>query len=131
MGHQDRYPGAGAAGPGAEGNSGIFVGGNNTGAIASGHARATQVTYRSDDNALEMIDRLLRKLEAEAGALEGEQAEDVVDEVHQLHTEIHRRRPNAESIRSTLSRLTAAAGSTATLLATADQIKDLIGTLVH
>ncbi len=93
-----------------------------------------QVNYGAgagDQDPLEMIDRLLQKLETDAGALEGEQAEDVVDEVHQLHTEMHRRRPNAASIRNTLSRLTAAASSAATLLATVDQIKDLIGTLVH
>jgi hypothetical protein len=132
---------ANSAGPGPGVNKGIYMAGGTIGAAVVGKnakvKRVKQVNYgtgASDPDPLEMIDRLLQKLETDAGALEGEQAEqaeDVVDEVHQLHTEMHRRRPNAESIRNTLSRLTAAAGSAATLLATVDQIKDLIGTLVH
>lgn len=129
---------ASSAGPGPGVNKGIYMAGGTIGAAVVGkNAKVKgvkQVNYGTgagDPDPLEMIDRLLQKLQTDAGALEGEQAEDVVDEVHQLHTEMHRRRPNAESIRHTLSRLTAAAGSAATLLATVDQIKDLIGTLVH
>ena len=78
-----------------------------------------------------MIDRLLRKLAADAERLEGEQAEDVLDDAQRLHTEVHSRRPSAESIRAMLSRLTTATSSTASLLATVEQIKELISAILH
>jgi len=132
MNQQGENPGAGSAGPGAGVNRGIIISGGNSGAVATGHARATAVTYSSDSgDPLEMIDRLLQQLEADAAMLEGEQAEDVIDDAHRLHTEVHSRRPSAESVRGLLSRLTKAAGSTATLLATVDQIKDLVTVLLH
>lgn len=124
---QGRYPGAEF-----ESNSGVYIGGDNSGTAAAGHARVTQVTYGSQTgDPLEMIDRLLRKLEADANALGGERAEDVADEVQQLHTDLHRHKRNPEGIRSTLSRLTAAATSAAPLLATVNQITDLIAKLAH
>jgi hypothetical protein len=130
MDQQGRLPGAGATGP--EVNSGIYVGGN-VGALATGkHGQATQVTYGSGTgDPLEMIDRLLRKLEADAGVLAGEQGEDIVDDVQRLHTEVHSRRPRAESIRVMLSRLTSATSSTAALLATVEQIKELVSAILH
>lgn len=132
MGQQERYPGAGAGEPGVGTNRGIFIGGGNSGIVASGHARVTQVTHGSKDgDPLEMIDRLLRKLEADANALAGEQADDVIDDVHRLGTEVHRRKLSAENILAALSRLKTAAASSAALLATVDQIKDLITVILH
>ncbi len=122
--------GADAAGP--EVNSDIYIGGN-VGAFATGdHAQATQNIYGSDSgDPLEMIDRLLRKLEADASMLDGQQAEDVVDDVQRLHAEVHSRRPSAESIRAIFSRLTMATGSTAALLANVEQIRQLVGAILH
>jgi hypothetical protein len=130
MDQQDRYPGAEAAG---SGTSNEFHIGGSVGAIATGpHGEATGTVYSSGaDDPLEMIDRLLRKLEADAGMLEGEQAEDVLDDVQRLHTEVHSRRPRAESIRLMLSRLTKATSSTAALLATVEQIKELVSAILH
>jgi hypothetical protein len=130
MDQQDRYPGAEAAG---SGTSYEFHIGGSVGAIATGpHGEATGTVYSSGaDDPLEMIDRLLRKLEADAGMLEGEQAEDVLDDVQRLHTEVHSRRPRAESIRLMLSRLTTATSSTAALLATVEQIKELVSAILH
>ena len=110
----------------------VHIGGN-VGAIATGqYGHATGNVYASSaGDALEMIDRLLRQLEADAGMLEGEQAEEVLDDVQRLHTEIHSRRPRAESIRLMLSRLTAAASSTAALLGTVEQIKELVSAITH
>lgn len=129
MEQQDKYPGAG---PGSKAGDEFHIKGN-VGAIATGqYGQATGTVYGSAaDDPLEIIDRLLRKLEADAGVLEGEQAEDVLDDVQRLHTEVHSRRPSAESIRHLLSRLTKATSSTAALLATVDQIKDLISAILH
>jgi hypothetical protein len=130
MDQQGGHPGAGATGP--EVNHGVYIGGN-VGAFATGeHGQATQITYGSDaGDPLELIDRLLRKLQADASMLEGEQAENVLDDVQRLHTEVHSRRPSAESIRIMLSRLTKAASSTAALLASVEQVKELISALLH
>jgi hypothetical protein len=130
MDQQNRYPGAGTAGSGV-GNE--FHIGGDVGAIATGqYGQATGNVYGSGaGDPLGMIDRLLRKLEADAGMLEGEQAEDVLDDVQRLHTEVHSRRPSAESIRLMLSRLTKATSSTAAMLATVEQIKELVLAILH
>ena len=131
MDHQDRYPGGAAEGPRASNEFNID---GNVGAIATGqYGQATgnvNVSAGGGDP-LEMIDRLLRKLEADAGTLDGEQAEDVLDDAKRLHTEVHSRRPSAEGIRALLARLTTATGSTATLLATVEQIKELVSAILH
>jgi hypothetical protein len=129
MEQQDRYPGTGTgSGAGSE-----FHIDGNVGAIATGqYGQATGTVYGSAaGDPLEIIDRLLRKLEADAGMLGGEQAEDVLDDAQRLHTEVHSRRPSGESIRLLLSRLTKATSSTAALLATVEQIKDLISAILH
>ncbi len=130
MDQQRRYPGADAE---ESGVSSEFHIGGDVGAIATGqYGQATQNVYGSGTgDPLEMIDRLLRKLEADAGLLEGEQAEDVVDDAQRLHTEVHSRRPRVESIRVMLSRLTSATSSTAALLATVEQIKELVSAILH
>ena len=130
MDQQDRYPDPGAAGSGA---SNEFHIGGNVGAIATGqYGQATGNVYGAGaGDPLEMIDRLLRKLQTDAGVLEGEQADDVLDDVQRLHTEVHSRRPSAERIRLMLSRLTSATSSTAALLATVEQIKELVSAILH
>jgi hypothetical protein len=132
MEHRDSSA-VGPPGPESGANRGIYMTGGTIGAVALGKgAKAKQMNYgAAASDPLEMIDRLLSKLEAEAVILEGEQAEDVIDDVQRLHTEVHSRRPSAEGIRSMLSRLTKATSSTATLLATVDQIKDLVTVLLH
>jgi hypothetical protein len=130
MDQQDEYPGADPEG--SRGSNEFHIGGN-VGAIATGQfGQATGNVYGAGaGDPLEMIDRLLRKLEADAGMLEGEQAEDVRDDVQRLHTEVHNRRPSVESIRVMLSRLTKATSSTAALLATVEQIKEVISAILH
>jgi hypothetical protein len=110
----------------------IHIGGN-VGAFATGkYGQATQNTYgASADDPLETIDRLLRKLAADAGRLESEQAEDIVDDAQRLHTEVHSRKPNAESIRVMLSRLHTATSSTAALLSVVEQIRELVSAILH
>lgn len=129
---QGRYPEASGPGPELGVNNGIYIRGD-VGALATGdHGQATQSNHGpSGGDALEMIDRLLRKLEADAGALGGEQAEDVIDDARRLHTEVHSRKLSVANIRAVLSRLSTATTSTATLLATVDQIKDLVTALLH
>ena len=130
MDQKGKYPGADAEESGV--GSDFHIAGD-VGAIATGkYGQATQNSYGSvAGDPMEMIDRLLRKLEADAGTLEGEQAGDVVDDVQRLHTEVHSRRPSAESIRVMLSRLTSATSSTAALLATVEQIKELVSAILH
>ena len=129
MDQQDSYQGADTG----SGASNEFHIDGNVGAIATGqYGQATGNVYGSAaGDSLEIIDRLLRKLAADAGQLEGEQAEDVLDDTQRLHTEVHSRRPSAESIRVMLSRLTTATSSTASLLATVEQIKELISAILH
>ncbi len=106
----------------------------NVGAIATGQfGQATGTVHSSaSDDPLEMLDRLLSKLKADAGGLlEGEQAEEILDDAERLHTEVHSRRPKADIIRLVLSRLTKTAGSAAALLATVDQIKDLVSAILN
>ena len=124
--------GSDASGPEFRVNHGLYIRGD-VGALATGdHGQATQITYGSGTaDPLELIDQLLRKLEADASALRSDEAEDVIDDAHRLRTEVHSRKLNAENIRAVLSRLSTAATSTATLLATVDQIKDLITVLLH
>jgi hypothetical protein len=129
----DQHDGHYSAGTDGSRDSNEFHIDGNVGAIATGqYGQATGNVYSSGaGDPLEMIDRLLRKLEADAGTLEGEQAEDVLDDVQRMHTEVHSRRPNAESIRAMLSRLTKATSSSAALLATVEQIKELIAAILH
>ncbi|MGD0244827.1 MAG: hypothetical protein ABSB59_31490 [Streptosporangiaceae bacterium] len=126
---QDRYPDAGAG----SGASSEFHISGSVGAIATGsHGQATGNVYgAAASDPLALIDGLLRKLEADAGQLEGEQAGEVLDDVQRLHTEIHSRRPRAESIRLMLSRLTTATSSTAALLASVEQVKELVSAILH
>lgn len=130
MDQQDRDLGPDSEGPRVSNEFRIT---GNVGAIATGqHGQATGNVYDSGaSDPLEMIDRLLRKLEADAGMLEAEQAEEVLDDVQRLHTEVHSRKPSVEGIRVMLSRLTKATSSTAALLATVEQIKELVSAILH
>ncbi len=108
--------------------------GGNVGAIATGqYGQATgSVNVSGAGDPLEAIDRLLRKLEADAGRhLPEEQAGDLADDVRRLHAEVHSRKRSAETIRGLLSRLAATAGSATALLATVEQIKELVLAIVH
>ena len=110
-------------------NSGVYIsGGNVSGPVAAGRgARAIQFNAP----AVARIEVLLGELETEARTLVPAQADDVSDDVERLRAEVRHRRPSAESARLILGRLTQAAAGTATLLAKVDQIKDLIGQLLH
>lgn len=105
----------------------------NVGAIATGqYGQATGNVYISGaDDPLEMIDRLLRKLAADVGMLDAERAEDLIDDAKRLHTEVHSHKPSARGINALLARLTTATSSTATLLATVEQIKELVSAILH
>ena len=130
MDQRDGYPGADAEGPHA---SNEFHIAGNVGAIATGqHGQATGNVYVSGtDDPLEMIDRLLRKLEADAVMLDSERAEEVIDDAKRLHTEVHSHKPSAAGIRAVLGRLATATSSTATLLATVEQIRELVSAILH
>ena len=129
MDQRDSYADAGS---GPAGSNEFHIGGN-VGAIATGqYGQATGNVYGSAaGDQLEMIDQLLRKLQADAGQLGDDQAADVLDDAQRLHTEVHSRRPSAESIRLMLARLAKATSSTASLLATVEQIKDLVSAILH
>lgn len=129
MPQPDEYPGPSAAEPGRVINTGIYIsGGSVSGPVGAGdRARAIQVTQGANaGDALARIDRLLRELEAGASVLEDKQAEAVIDDAQRLHAEAHHRRPNADMIGQLLARLTARVSSAAALLATVEQVKELI-----
>jgi hypothetical protein len=130
MDHQDGNPRADSGGPPTSNEFHIT---GNVGAIATGpHGQATGYVYSSGGvDPLELIDQLLSKLAADASLLPADQADEVRDDVQRLHTEVHSRRPSAESIRTMISRLTNAASSTAALLASVEQIRDLVTAILH
>lgn len=112
-------------------NSGVYItGGNVSGPVAAGrNARATQNNTQAP--AVVRIEALLSELETETRALLPGRAEEVSEDVDRVRDEIKRRRPSADSIRLVLGRLSTAVAGTTTLLTKVDQIKDLIGLLVH
>jgi hypothetical protein len=108
--------------------------GGNIGAVATGdHGQATgTVNVSGAGDPLEAIDRLLRKLEADAGQhLQEEQARDVADDARRLHAEVHSRKPSMERLRDLLASITATAGSATALLAVVDQVKELVLAIAH
>jgi hypothetical protein len=130
MDQRDGYPGTDAEGPQA---SNEFHIDGNVGAIATGqYGQASGNVYVSGaDDPLEMIDRLLRKLQADAGMLDGERAEELIDNAERLRTEVHSHKPSGASVRALLARLTTATSSTAALLATVEQIRELVSAILH
>ncbi len=98
MNQQGRSPGDDASGPEFGVNNGLYIRGD-VGALATGdHGQATQITYGSNTtDPLEIIERLLGKLEADASTLDSDAAEDVIDDAHRLHTEVHSRKLSAET----------------------------------
>lgn len=112
-------------------NSGVYIaGGNVSGPVAAGR-NAQAIQNNTQAPAVVRIEVLLGELETEARTLLPAHAEDVSDDVSRLREEVKRRRPSADSLRMILGRLSGAVAGTATLLAKVDQIKDLIGPLVH
>jgi hypothetical protein len=124
-----------SAPPRAPVNSGVYIGGGtfSGAAMAAGAgAQAHQVSYGLDGSGtLARIDRLLRELRDGAAMLEDGEAEAVVDDVERLSAEVHHRKPDRDSLSRLLGRITARLGSAATLLATVDQVKDLITSLLR
>lgn len=112
-------------------NSGVYIaGGNVSGPVAAGrNARAVQNISQAP--AVVRIEVLLSELETEAKTLLPAQADDISEDIDRFREESKRRRPSADSIRLILGRLSGAVAGTATLLAKVDQIKDLIGPLMH
>lgn len=133
------------AGPGSSpGNNtgsgtGASAGFAITGSTISGSAiamgagsRAQQVSYGTDSSGtLAQIDRLLQELREGAAGLEADQAEAVADDVERLEAEIHRRKPDRDSIGLLLGRLAQRVGAAAALLANVEQVRELITALLH
>lgn len=116
------------------GGTNISVSGSPGAAIASGDsAQASGYSIQNQEAAdtLQRIDRLLAELEASARALPSAEAEDALDELERVRAEVHHRRPNAESIRLTLTRLAGAVGGAVGLLAKVNEVAELAAHLVH
>lgn len=112
-------------------NSGVYItGGNVSGPMAAGrNARATQNITQAPTAV--RIEALLSELETETKTLLPERADEVSDDIDRVRDEMKRRRPSADSIRLVLGRLSTAVAGATTLLTKIDQIKDLVGLLVH
>jgi hypothetical protein len=135
MTRADHHDTSRSAPSGAPVNSGVYIsGGTFSGAaVAAGAgAQAQQVSYGLDNSeTLARIDRLLQELRDGATLLEADEAEAVVDDVGRLSAEVHHPRPDRDSLSRLLGRVTARLGSAATLLATVDQVKDLVTSLLR
>lgn len=118
-------------------NSGIIVGGDNSGVVAqntgSGNVTAS-VSVTNDPQLtakLARIDELLAELQANAAQLPPEQAEMLVEEAGQLKTEVHRGKLSPENIRRAVRNLVVAAAPVMSVLAQANEVKDLVTSLLH
>jgi hypothetical protein len=113
-------------------NTGVNISGNSASNIAFGAGAQVTVTQnQAAADTLQRIDRLLGELEAGARALPPAEAEDALDEIERVKAEVHHRKPNAESIRLTLTRLSGAVGGAVGLLAKVSEVADLVTHLVH
>ena len=118
----------------APGGTNISISGSPGSAIASGDRAQASGSFTQNQAAadtLRQIDRLLAELEAGARALPSAEAEDALDEIERVRAEVHHRRPKAESIRLTLTRLAGAVGGAVSLLAKVDEVAELVTHLVH
>jgi hypothetical protein len=115
-------------------NAGVYIsGGTVSGNVAgSQHGPVIQVNQAGQQtDVLERIEQLLANLDTTAGALLPEQAEEAHEDIDRLRTEVKRRKLNADSIRLVLDRILKTAGSTAGMLAHAEEARILIESLLR
>jgi hypothetical protein len=119
-------------------NSGIYIGGGNTGNINNlnaGRGNVTQtVQIRGDDQtatAIEQINQLLATLLASTGQLPAESAEIVTDEASWLRDEINDGQLHAGHVRHALDALARAAAPVLPIMSVVNDVTDLILKLLH
>jgi hypothetical protein len=116
-------------------NSGIYIGGGNTGNINTGGSNVTQTVQISGDpqtvSTLERIDQLLAALLASAGQLPAESAEVVTDEAGWLRDEIKHGQLHARHVRHALTALAEAAAPVLPIMTAVNEVTDLVLKLLH
>jgi hypothetical protein len=116
-------------------NSGIHIGGSNSGNINTGSGRVTQTVQISGDpqtaTAIEQINQLLATLLASAGQLPAESAEIVTDEASWLRDEISGGQLHAGHVRHALDALARAAAPVLPIMAVVNDVTDLVLRLLH
>jgi hypothetical protein len=116
---------AGSAGPV---NTGLSISGStvSAGVIAGGQgARVTVNQGGPADDRITQIERLVEQLQAAAGKVDGEQAEEVYDDAGRLLSEVKQRKPDRQRITELLSRISRAAVPFASLVDIVVQLKSL------
>jgi hypothetical protein len=118
-------------------NSGIIVGGDNSGNVAlnTGSGSVTQHvqgTQGPRDAALERIDEILGTLlQASFSGLPEAQAKVVMTEAVTLKSEVHHASPDHGRVRHALDALATAATSAAPVLELVRQLADLVTQVLH
>ena len=116
-------------------NSGIHIGGSNSGNINTGSGRVTQSVQISGDpqtsTTVEQINQLLATLLASTGQLPPESAEIVTDEATWLRDEVNNGQLHAGHVRHALGALASAAAPVLPILAVVKDVTDLILDLLH
>ena len=116
-------------------NSGIYIGGGNTGNVNTGSGNVTQTVRLSGDaqtvSTLERIDDLLAALLASAGQLPAESAEVAADEAGWLRDEIKGGQLHASHVRHALAALAEAAAPVLPIMSVVNEVTDLILKLLH
>jgi hypothetical protein len=120
-------------------NSGVYIGGGNTGNISTGHINTgnhvTQTVQISGDpqttSTLERIDQLLAALLASVEQLPAESAEVVTDEAEWLRGEIQHDQLHARHVRHALAALAEAAAPVLPIMNLVTEVTDLVVKLLH
>jgi hypothetical protein len=116
-------------------NSGIHIGGSNSGNINTGSGRVTQTVQISGDpqtsTTIEQINQLLATLLASTGQLPPESAEIVAEEANWLRDEINNGQLHPGHVRHALGALARAAAPVLPIMAVVKDVTDLVLNLLH
>ena len=118
--------------PGAINAGNYIVGGTFNGPVGGSQSGSVrQVQYAGGDHDLpQRIEPLLRRLEAIAEMLGGEEAEAVADDVGTLRAELCRPEPSPKRLRAGLIRITRMASAAPGMLETVSEVKDVLTPLL-
>ncbi len=135
MAEEDSGPRSQTSGPGDQDKSGSSVrisGGSFSGNIAMGNiGPVTQLSQGAEPGRLAQIEDLLSQLETGLREMGGGPAEDALDDVDGVRSELARKTPERARLSQLLARIGEVVGPVSSLLELADRAKDLIMAVVH
>jgi hypothetical protein len=115
-------------------NDGVHIsGGSFSGPIAAGYqAQAVQFNHAAaGDSDLAQLEDLLRQLEAGVRDLGGARADDAVEDIGRVHSELARGNPDRPRISQLMDRIMAVVVPVSSLLELAERAKELITIVLH